>query len=62
MKTEEINKLQPLIDSRQAAELLGISWRQAQRMAAAGLLPAVKVGKLWRFPTARLLASVGLGE
>lgn len=61
MNRSQIEALPELTDSRQAAGLLGISWRQVQRMAKAGTIPAVKVGKLWRFPKGKLLAFAGIG-
>lgn len=38
------------LTTAEVAKLLRISSSTAQRMAREGRLPAVKVGKLWRFP------------
>lgn len=51
-----------LMDSKEVADLLGISWRQVQRLAKTGAIPALKVGKLWRFPRGRLLSFCGIDE
>jgi len=39
------------LTTAEVAKLLRISSSTAQRMAREGRLPAVKVGKLWRFPS-----------
>jgi excisionase family DNA binding protein len=45
MQTE----FEPLITSEKAAELLGIHLKTLQRMARSGRIPAVRIGKFWRF-------------
>ena len=40
---------EPLIDSDEAAGLLGIHPKTLQQMARKGTVPAVRVGKFWRF-------------
>ena len=40
---------EPLIDSEQAAAIIGIHPKTLQKMARAGEIKAVHVGKLWRF-------------
>ena len=40
---------EPLIDSEQAAAIIGIHPKTLQKMARAGQIKAVHVGKLWRF-------------
>ena len=40
---------EPLIDSERAAAIIGIHPKTLQRMARAGEIKAVHVGKLWRF-------------
>ena len=40
---------EPLIDSATAATLLGIHEKTLQRMAREGRVPAIRVGKFWRF-------------
>ena len=38
-----------LLDSHEAAAVLGVHPRTLQRMAQRGLIAGVQVGKLWRF-------------
>jgi len=40
---------EPLIDCEAAAELLGIHPKTVQKMAREGTLPAIRIGKHWRF-------------
>jgi len=40
---------EPLLDSLQASAILLIHPKTLQRMARRGQMPAVRVGKLWRF-------------
>ena len=40
---------EPLIDSDEAAGLLRIHPKTLQRMARSGQVPAIRVGKFWRF-------------
>jgi excisionase family DNA binding protein len=40
---------EPLIDAVQAAELLNVHPKTVKRLAAEGRIPAMKIGKLWRF-------------
>lgn len=42
-------EFEPLIDSANAAELLGIHEKTLQRMARDGRVPAIRIGKFWRF-------------
>lgn len=51
-----------LLDAKQVAQFLHISWRQAERLAKSGALPAVKVGKLWRFPSKQILKFAGIED
>jgi excisionase family DNA binding protein len=41
--------IEPLLKPIQAAELLGINRYTLERMARDRSLPAIKVGKLWRY-------------
>lgn len=52
---------EPRLDSEDAAKLLGVHAATVQRMARAGKLPCVKVGKLWRFSVHELDAWVASG-
>jgi excisionase family DNA binding protein len=47
-----------LLDSEQAAELIKIHPKTLQRYARAGVVSGVRVGKLWRFRSSDLLASI----
>jgi excisionase family DNA binding protein len=40
---------EPLLDSHQAAQFLGVHPRTLQRMVLRGEISGVRVGKLWRF-------------
>ena len=46
---------EPLLDSNEAARLLRIHPKTLQRMARRGEIPAIHIGKLWRFSTSALL-------
>jgi molybdopterin-binding protein len=53
------------LSSEEAARLLHMNVKQVQRLAHAGKLPAVRVGRRWLFPRAqveRLLRGKGAGE
>ena len=45
---------EPLLDSAQAAKLLQIHPKTLQRMARNGEVPAIQIGKLWRFRSSHL--------
>ena len=40
---------EPLIDADEAASLLDVHPKTVKRLAAKGLIPGIKIGKLWRF-------------
>jgi excisionase family DNA binding protein len=44
----------PLLTARQLEEILGVDKSTIYRMAGDGRLPAVKVGRQWRFPADRI--------
>lgn len=46
---EAKSKCEPLIDADQAAELLELHPKTVKRLAAKGILPGMRIGKLWRF-------------
>ena len=46
---EAKSKCEPLIDADQAAKLLEIHPKTVKRLATKGILPAMRIGKLWRF-------------
>jgi excisionase family DNA binding protein len=43
-----------LLDTQQAASLLGIHAKTLQRLARNGEIPGIQIGKLWRFRTSDL--------
>jgi excisionase family DNA binding protein len=54
-----------MLNAKQVEELLGVDASTVYRMAADGRLPAVRVGRQWRFPpdaVDRLLAAPGDGS
>ena len=53
--------LPEVLTARQAAELLQISVDTLKSHAAAGMLPAAKVGREWRFSHRKLLAWIEAG-
>jgi len=50
---------EPLLDSDEAAALLKIHPKTLQRMARRGEIPAIQIGKLWRFRASELDAWMG---
>ena len=40
---------EPLIDAIEAGTILKVHPKTAKRLAAEGVIPAMKIGKLWRF-------------
>jgi excisionase family DNA binding protein len=40
---------EPLINVDRAAELLGIHPKTVKRLASEGIIPGMRIGKLWRF-------------
>jgi excisionase family DNA binding protein len=45
---------EPLLSDAEAAEMLGLHPKTIQRLARAGELPAVRVGRYWRFRASAL--------
>jgi excisionase family DNA binding protein len=45
---------EPLLDARQSAELLRIHPKTLERMARDKQVPAIKLGRLWRFRASEL--------
>jgi excisionase family DNA binding protein len=50
-----------LIDSKGAADLLGIHWKTIQELARSAQIPAHRIGNLWRFRTSELDSWLRLG-
>src|ERR1700674_1930580 len=48
------SKSEAVLTSREAAQLLKISPATLQRLARAGKVPAIKIGKLWRYSNSAL--------
>jgi excisionase family DNA binding protein len=46
---EAKSKCEPLIDVHEAAELLEVHPKTVKRLAARGIIPGMRIGKLWRF-------------
>lgn len=53
---------EPTITVKRAADVLGIGLRTAYRSAELGELPAIRVGRTVRVPTAKFLRAYGLVE
>ena len=53
--TPNTDNCEALLDSTEAAKLLRIHPRTLQRMARKGEIPAMQIGKLWRFSPSALL-------
>src|SRR5690242_21560135 len=53
------SRFEPLLDSDEAATLLKIHPKTLQRMARRGEIPAIQIGKLWRFRASELDAWMG---
>jgi excisionase family DNA binding protein len=51
MISEQPNPMrcEPLIDAERAAELLQLHPKTVKRLAQAGVLPGMKIGRVWRF-------------
>jgi excisionase family DNA binding protein len=45
---------EPLLNDRQAAELLGIHPKTLQRCARTGQIPAHRIGRFWRYRASEL--------
>ena len=51
---------EPLLSDKQAGELLGLHPKTVQRLARQGELPAVRIGRYWRFRASALNAWIDL--
>ena len=52
--TGMVGKFEPLLNSRRAAELLGIHAKTLQAMARRGEVPAHRIGDLWKYRESEL--------
>ena len=48
-----------VLNSRRAADLLGLHYKTIEKMARAGELPGVQLGKAWRFSRDALIRLCG---
>lgn len=55
----ESHFLKPLLNSQQVGEILSLCPKVIERMARGGEIPALKVGKFWRYRAAELDAWIG---
>ncbi|MEG9435389.1 helix-turn-helix domain-containing protein [Edaphobacter sp. HDX4] len=51
-------EFEPLLDSQQAASLMGVHPETIKRRARRGELPGIKLGKVWRFRASGLNAYI----
>lgn len=49
-------QFEPLLSDGQAGELLGLHAKTVQRMARTGEIPAIRIGRYWRFRASELNA------
>ena len=52
--SSELHGFEPLLDTHQAASLLGIHPKTLQKMARAGTVPGHRIGDLWSFRVSEL--------
>jgi excisionase family DNA binding protein len=45
---------EPLIDACTAGQILGVHAKTVKRLAASGTIPAMRIGKLWKFRASAL--------
>jgi len=51
---------EPLLDDKQAGEMLGLHPKTLQRLARQGEIPAIRIGRYWRFRASLLNAWIDL--
>jgi excisionase family DNA binding protein len=62
MKTNPSEQVfERLLNSKEVGKLFGVHSATVLRMARAGRLPCVKIGKLWRFSVSQLDAWIASG-
>lgn len=47
--TSPTSHFEPLLDDKQAGEMLGLHPKTLQRLARRGEIPAVRIGRYWRY-------------
>jgi excisionase family DNA binding protein len=60
--SDEYAALPPVLTLTQAARMLGMSEEQLRRLAVDGAVPAVQIGRMWRFSKSRLERFVAEGN
>jgi excisionase family DNA binding protein len=50
----EMNTVEPLLDACQAAQILNIHPKTVKRLSAEGVIPGMRIGKLWRYRASTL--------
>ena len=51
---------EPLLDDKQTGEMLGLHPKTLQRLARQGDIPAIRIGRYWRFRASSLNAWIDL--
>ena len=59
---DDMEALPELVSTEQAALILSTPQRTLSKLAAEGAVPAVKVGRRWKFPRRKLMALAGLTD
>ena len=54
ISSPEFPPFEPLLDTHQAAALLGIHPKTLQKLARTGTVPSHRIGDLWRFRASEL--------
>ena len=52
------SRCEPLVTAERAAELLQLHPKTVKRLAAAGTIPGMKIGRVWRFRESELDAHI----
>ena len=55
----DLSELPLILDSRMAAQLLGIHYKTVEKMARVGEIPGAQIGKTWRFSRDSLIRFCG---
>jgi excisionase family DNA binding protein len=55
-----MSRSEPLIDCKRAAEIVSLHPKTVKQLAAAGRIPGLKIGSVWRFRESALDAWISL--
>ena len=55
---QNLVRCEPLIDAKRAAKILGVHPKTVKRLAAEGVIPRMKIGRVWRFRESELDAYI----